>query len=194
MNFRYTVEMAKYSRPMVQLQILVLAFFLVAGFASLMPNVGMAQSASETATASATVWEPIVITENSAMNFGKILSPSAGQLTKFVLTCDTSPCSGNGATVTATLGDGGTLGQDGRIGRYHIAGEPGQELSITITLPPVCPTLSGGGILAVVKLVLGLPPLTNKDLTTEGDLDVTGPVSAGPYQCNYTITASYASS
>ena len=193
MKFRYAkMLMAKCNRPMVQLHVLALVFLLAAGFTSLMPITGMAaDEATESATASANIWAAISIREDSALNFGKIIAPTSGSNT-FTLVCAAAGCPTNSATVTMTgAGNGHKLGQDGTIGRFFIAGEDNKELQLGITYPSDC---TGDGLVAVVVFILGLPPHTNKDLTTRGDLQVTaGPVTPGVHTCSYVISASYLS-
>ena len=189
--------MAKCNRPMVQLHILALVFLLAAGFSSLMPTQGMAadETATETATASATVWEPISITEKSSLNFGIITSPSGtAGYTDFKLTC--VDCSSGSSVQTALVevsgGDGHTIGTDWKIGRYTIAGEPDQFVYPQVISPGAClPEIAGGGIVAIMSFAPVTQPLANNDVVVTSSLRVTGPVPAKVYTCTYTISASY---
>ncbi|TNF91631.1 MAG: DUF4402 domain-containing protein [Gammaproteobacteria bacterium] len=143
-----------------------------------------------TATATATVVEPLAITQVTPMDFGTI----SGTLTAGTvrLAVDNS---------RSVLGGAQTLINDGAAGDYTITGEPGLLFDLSFANG----TLTGPGadmIVSNFQTSLGAPPLTSNldaagptageaNFQVGADLAVGSNQVSGDYNGTFTITVNY---
>lgn len=131
-------------------------------------------------TASVTILEQIVISEDNALSFGKIDKPSTGNADYTV------PADGSAPSDT---GDGSFIGSGATAGVYDFTGTSGESALIGAT-----PVGCGGG-LTLSALTFSTPTntvtLNALNVGLGGTLTVPAATTAGAYTCSYTVTAQY---
>ncbi|WP_439638974.1 DUF4402 domain-containing protein [Nevskia sp.] len=149
--------------------------------------VGLVSTASQAApanfggTASVTILEQIVISEDNALNFGKIDKPSVsvGSATYTI-----SP-----AGLKSNTGDGSFIGNDATAGSYDFTGTDNEPATIE--------AIAGGcgGGLSLSALTFSTPSntvtLDALNVGLGGTLTVPAATVAGSYTCSYTVSAKY---
>ena len=147
-----------------------------------------------TATATATVVNPLIISQTTAMNFGTVSGTS---------TAGTVTLATNGNRTTAPLNGPETINNDGVAGSYLINGQSG----LTINLDIANGTLSepGGDTMGVSNFTIDIgtlpytgalpnvgPPGTGEQAFSVGaDLAVAASQTPGTYSGTFAITVNY---
>jgi hypothetical protein len=145
-------------------------------------NVIAANPASTSAIASVNLLQPISITQDFNLDFGKIIAPTSG-FEEFTVNPTTNAMSESG-------GDGQAISGHSR-GQYDIDGTDGVLYTLTTSFNG-CP--GSGGLLQLTGLTTdaSLPTtLDDIDLHIGGTLKVQSGVAPGPYLCVYSIAAQY---
>ena len=139
-----------------------------------------ASAATVSADASATVIQPLVVTQTTAMNFGDLSVGTTGG----TLVIDTT----GGLTPSA---DVDTAGGTVQAGTYGVAGEAGKVY--TISFPASATLNSGGNSMTVDTFTEDAPPSPTvpSSFNVGGTLNVGASQAPGTYSGSYTITVNY---
>ena len=136
-----------------------------------------AHAAEETFQASVQVLAPITITEDGAMSFGRITAPNNGNSNTFTATGSAPTGTGNGSYLSGAT-----------PALFQINGSDGEQVAYSFAAG----TCNDGGLMALTITTPGATTLLPiVDLIVDAALDVQSGVSAGNYQCDYTVTANY---
>ena len=136
-----------------------------------------AQAAEETFQASVTVLQPITITENTALSFGKIIAPTNGSPNIFA---DNGAVTGSGdgsyisGAQAASITVDGTDGENANVSSAAVVDGCTDNTNLSLNMNAV--TLLGP---------LDTAPLIFPELTVQSG------TPAGGYTCDYTVTANY---
>lgn len=150
-------------------------------------------SASASANGSTTIIQPVTVTKNSDLVFGRIVRPSAGS--------DTVSISNTSDTVTATGGSAvpiATTGVTTSRAKFAIAGEGGQTVALTV---PASFAMTGTGTDITVTLSpdktgsqsLGgtLGSSSSINLNVGGSFTLGAAQATGAYSGSFTVSAAY---
>jgi len=156
-----------------------IALIAAAAAVGLVSTASQAAPATFNGTASVTILEQITISEDNALNFGKIDKPSTGSADYTI-----TPTG-----VTSDTGDGSFIGTGAAAGSYDFNGTDGQSATIGASAG------SCGGGLTLSALTFSTPSntvtLDALNVGLGGTLTVPAATVAGSYTCSYTLSASY---
>lgn len=149
-------------------------------------SAAFAQVNTSTATAagSATIIQPITITKNTDLAFGRIVRPASGSDTVTI---------GIGADTVSTGGTAVALASTTSRAKFSIAGESG--LTATLTVPASFALTNGSNSLTVTLAADQTSPLTlgasATTLYVGGSFPVTSTTVSGGYTGSFNVTVAY---
>ncbi len=141
-------------------------------------------TATATANGSATIIQPITITKNTDLAFGRIVRPATGSGSVTITnTADTVAAAGGAVALASTTSRA----------KFTIAGESG--LSATLTVPATFALTSGANTLTVTLSPDQTSPLTLAATATTlyvgGSFPVTNATASGAYTGTFDVTVAY---
>jgi hypothetical protein len=141
-------------------------------------------TSTATAAGSATIIQPITITKNTDLAFGRIVRPASG--TDTVTIANTADTVGTGGTAVA-------LTSTTSRAKFTIAGESG--LTATLTVPASFALTNGANSLTVTLSPDQTSPLTlgatSTTLYVGGSFPVTSTTVSGGYTGSFNVTVAY---
>lgn len=148
---------------------------------------GAAIAVDATGDATATVVEPLQVSQDTAMDFGQFSAPTSATETITMATDGSMTTSGTEIHLFSPIGTAGA---------FTITGEPGKLVAVSLGAATV--QLSDGGTNtmdlspALSTLAAALDGTTGQAaLSVGGDLDVVAGQAAGSYSGTYTVTVNY---